>query len=186
MSDHHGGDPTRHLPIEALDAALRGRARAPLSAGRVVALVTRQPGEGRAMHDALRLTVAGGAEGDRWTPDKHGTQNQITAMEAGVGELVANGQSLALFGDNLIVDLALDAENLPAGSRVRIGEDVLLEVTDKPHTGCYKYKARFGAAALQAISRKERASLRLRGIHFAVVGEGQVRVGDPVQVVSRP
>ena len=186
MTDHHGGDPARHMALDVLDAALDGRAPAPSDVGRVVALVTRQPDEGRTRHDVLTFSEERGAHGDRWTLGKHGTENQVTAMESVVGELVANGQSLALFGDNLLVDLRLDEQNLPTGSRVRVGDQVLLEVTAKPHTGCSKYKARFGAAALRAISRKDRRSLRLRGIHLRVVEPGVVAVGDPVRVVSRP
>jgi len=154
----------------------------------VVALVTRQPDEGRTVHESLGFSVQGGADGDRWSPGKKGTSDQVTAMESGVGQIIANGQSLALFGDNLILDLALDARNLPAGSRIRIGDEpdgVELEVTAEPHTGCHKYMGRFGAHALGAISRKDRRQQNLRGIHLRVVRSGTARVGDVVRVLER-
>jgi MOSC domain-containing protein YiiM len=184
MAKHHGGDPARHLSLAVLDAGLDGRVLAPRDRGRVVALVTRQPEGARTAHDQLRLSVERGAVGDRWTLGKHGTDNQITAMESGVGELIANGQSLTLYGDNLILDLALDAANLPTGSVLHVGE-VVLSVTAEPHTGCAKYSARFGAAALKAISRPARSDQRLRGIHLRVVRGGVVRVGDAVVVAER-
>ena len=185
MNDSHGGDPARHLPLESVNAGLDARTPPPRDAGTVVALVTRQAGEARTAHEELRFGQEWGALGDRWSPVKHGMANQVTAMESGVGELIANGQPLDLFGDNLIVDLALDVGNLPPGSRLRLGKEVVLQVTDKPHTGCSKYRARFGADALTAISREDRRELRLRGIHLEVVRSGTVAVGDPIVVVSR-
>ncbi len=105
-------------------------------------------------------------------------------MEHRVGVAIANGQDLALYGDNLVVELSLDAANLPTGSRVRVGA-ALLEVTAKPHTGCKKYAARFGADALEYISDPIRKNRRLRGIHFRVIEGGEVSTGDRIEVVSR-
>lgn len=181
---HHGGDPSKHLPLAELQARLAGRRPAPRDEGTVRALVTRQPDEGRAAHEALELDPADGAVGDRWSPGKKGTDNQITAMEWEVGEIIRNGQPVTLFGDNLVLDLDLSAANLPAGSAVAIGE-VRLEVTPEPHTGCSKYLARFGGDALKAISARDVREERLRGIHFRVVEGGTVSVGDTVRVLHR-
>ena len=181
---HHGGDPSKPLPRDVLDGALDSRERAPRDHGRVTAIFTRQRNEGRTAHESLRFTQERGAEGDRWKPRRKGTKNQVTVMEHGVGQLIANGQSMALFGDNLVVDLALDAQNLPPGSRVRIGS-ARFEVTDEPHTGCHKYAGRFGQDALDAISREDRVPEHLRGIHFRVLEDGIVSVDDDVIVESR-
>ena len=76
------------------------------------------------------------------------------------------------------------AANLPAGSRVRVGA-ALLEVTPEPHTGCVKFRQRFGGDALRLTANPRLRELRLRGIYFVVVEAGEVAVGDPIAVLSR-
>ena len=67
---------------------------------------------------------------------------QVTIMNARVIALIAQQESRwSLAGDNLYVDLDLSDENLPCGQRLPIGS-VVLEVTDKPHTGCDKFAKR--------------------------------------------
>lgn len=101
-------------------------ARRTAGPGRVALLVAREPGEARHTPAFVVLTVEGPVPGDRWAPERDPERaSQVTAMEVGVGEWIANGQDLALFGDNLVVDLALDEANLPVGSRVRAGTAVL-------------------------------------------------------------
>jgi len=63
---------------------------------------------------------------------------QISVMQREVAELIANGQPLTLFGDNLFVEIDLSVRSLPPGSRVRIGT-AILEVTPKAHNGCRKF-----------------------------------------------
>jgi MOSC domain-containing protein YiiM len=99
--------------------------------------------------------------------------------------LIANGQDIAMFGDNLFLDLDLSKDNLPVGSRLRAGTAVL-EVTPKPHDGCVKFKERFGSDALQFVVGKQTRQHNLRGIYLKVVGDGEVRVGDTVEVLRRP
>jgi MOSC domain-containing protein YiiM len=88
-------------------------------------------------------------------------------------------------GDNLHVELDLSVDNLPAGTRLRIGE-ALCEVTPLPHTGCAKFAARFGEDARRITDDPEFASQRLRGIHVCVLEDGYVSPGDPIEVLSRP
>ena len=90
-----------------------------------------------------------------------------------------------MFGDNLFVDLDLAAENLPTGARLRVGE-ALVEVSPMPHDGCAKFKGRFGSDALRLVSGKALRHLNLRGIYWTTVEAGDVRVGDPIAVLSRP
>lgn len=106
-------------------------------------------------------------------------------MQIDVAELIANGQPLTLFGDNLFLELDLSAANLPAGSRLRAGT-VTLEVTPEPHNGCRKFRARFGDAALRFVSKKDLRQLNLRGVYMRVVEDGEIAADDPVQVLSRP
>jgi MOSC domain-containing protein YiiM len=110
--------------------------------------------------------------------------SQLAVMQRDVAELVANGQPLTLFGDNLFLDLDLSTHNLPAGSRLRVGQ-VLLEVTTLPHNGCVKFRGRFGDNALRFVSKKELRHRNLRGIYMRVVEAGEVVLGDMVEVISR-
>jgi MOSC domain-containing protein YiiM len=105
-------------------------------------------------------------------------------MEADVAKLIANGQPLTLFGDNLFLELDLSSDNLPPGSRLRAGSAVL-EVTPKPHNGCRKFRERFGDDALHFVSRADLRPRNLRGIYLRVVEEGAAAPGDLVEVTSR-
>jgi hypothetical protein len=90
----------------------------------------------------------------------------------------------ALAGDQLFADLDLSAANLPAGSRLRIGE-ATVEISAEPHTGCAKFKARFGAAALAFVNSPTGRDLRLRGVNARIITAGTIRVGDPVVRLCR-
>jgi hypothetical protein len=57
----------------------------------------------------------------------------------------------------------------------------VLEITDKPHNGCAKFRARFGADALQFVNSPAGKQLHLRGINALVVGPGAIRVGAVVR-----
>lgn len=180
------GDPALFLPLEALVDGLTRLPAAPRDTGRVVALVTRVDGGRRECPDRVRLTAAGGMPGDGWnrkSPDK--PEAQLTVMQAAVATLIANGQPLALSGDNLFFDLDLSAANLPIGTRLRAGGAVLA-VTPKAHNGCKKFMSRFGDAALRFVAHSERRHRNLRGIYLQVVEDGAVAVGDVVQVLTRP
>ena len=188
-------DPHRHLSLEALVQGLEKLAAAPTDSGRVVALVARGAAGERATPSSIRVTPESAMEGDRWGRERSKGESrwgrdqylemQITTMEAAVGELIANGQPLPLFGDNLLVELDLSSANLPIGSRLRIGS-ATLEVTPFPHDGCDKFRARFGADALRFISEKTRRPRNLRGIYLRVVEQGEIAVDDKVEVTFRP
>jgi MOSC domain-containing protein YiiM len=57
----------------------------------------------------------------------------------------------------------------------------VIEVTAQPHTGCNKFKARFGADALKFVNSPVGKELHLRGINAKVVQGGQIAVGDAVR-----
>jgi MOSC domain-containing protein YiiM len=105
-------------------------------------------------------------------------------MQRDVAELIANGQSLTVFGDNLFVELDLSSANLPPGTRLRVGT-ALVVVTPKPHNGCQKFKGRFGQEALNFVQASPTRAQNLRGVYWRVVEPGHVSVGDPIDVVSR-
>jgi MOSC domain-containing protein YiiM len=157
----------------------------PRDVGRVALLVRRGEGGRRETPLEVRLTTADGVPGDAWSrrAARH-VGAQISAMQADVAALLANGQPLTLSGDNLLLELDLSTSNLPPGSRVRAG-DALLEVTSQPHNGCAKFRARFGADALRFVSRPDLRPRNLRGVYLRVVEAGTLRLGDAVEVLAR-
>ena len=168
--------------LEALWAAIPP---APRQRGTVRLLtVRREPGVHETPTSVL-VTPEGGLEGDRWSygwqerdPDR---EAQVTLMNAGVTELVAAGrQPLHEAGDNILVDFDVSAEHLPPGSRLRLGE-VVLEVTETPHTGCSVFAGRFGQDALRWANWRHHRERRLRGVNCRVVTGGTLHLGDPVE-----
>jgi MOSC domain-containing protein YiiM len=85
-----------------------------------------------------------------------------------------------LAGDQLYVDLDISRDNVPPGTRLGIGSAVV-EVTTEPHTGCKKFRARFGMEALELFNSPEGRALNLRGINTRIVEPGVVRTGDSVR-----
>jgi MOSC domain-containing protein YiiM len=180
------GDPERFLPFERLRRDLELLAAIAADRGRVARIVRRRELGRREAPASLRLTPELGVPGDAWIergrPDPAG---QIAVMQLDVATLIANGQPLDLFGDNLFLELDLSAANLPIGSRVRIG-GATLEITPKAHNGCSKFRARFGPDALRFVSDPGLRHRNLRGIYMRVIEAGDVSLGDPVEVTSRP
>jgi MOSC domain-containing protein YiiM len=179
------GDPARHRPFAELLAGLRALPPAPRDEGRLALLVRRRADGVRETLERARLSPEEGLPGDRWgrrPPRK--PEAQLTVMQQGVAELLANGQALTTFGDNLVVDLDLSAANLPAKARLRVGGAVV-EVSTKPHNGCSKFAARFGEDALRLVQDPPTRHRNLRGVYWTVVEAGEVAVGDPVVVLSR-
>jgi MOSC domain-containing protein YiiM len=176
------------MPLDrsTLEQGLQALPPPPRNAGTVTLVVVRPESNLRQTPSVARLTRERGLEGDRWGARPHvSNKNQVTVMRADVARLVSGGQPLELFGDNLLVELDLSEENLPAGTRLRVGT-ALCEVTPEPHTGCVKYAARFGHEALEFTNEPAHRAQRLRGLHICVVEDGEVRPGDTIQVVQRP
>ena len=180
------GDPGRFRPLDVLETQFAARPPAPRDAGRVHLVVKRGP---HGQHEVLPrafMTPESGVPGDAWGRQRQpAPEAQLTVMQIDVAELIANGQPLTLFGDNLFLELDLSEANLPPGSRLRAGT-ATLEVTPKPHNGCRKFRERFGDAALRFVSKQDLRHLNLRGVYMRVVDEGELAAGDPVHVLSRP
>ncbi len=104
---------------------------------------------------------------------------ELNIMSARALEAVAgvDRERWALAGDQFIVDFDLSLDNAPAGTRLRIGTAVI-EITEKPHTGCAKFAERFGVDAARWVN--SRKDLRLRGVCAVVVEPGTVSVGDEI------
>jgi MOSC domain-containing protein YiiM len=163
--------------------------QAPADAG-TVELIARRPAEDeREILTEARLHPDEGLVGDTWrtrgstsTPD--GAANvvaQLTLMNARAAAAVAGERDRwALAGDQLYVDLDLSLANLPPGSRVQIGSAVI-EFSEKPHTGCSKFSARYGVDALKFVNSPTGRELRLRGANCRVVVAGTVHAGDTIR-----
>lgn len=179
------GDASRHLDPETLRAQLAALPAAPRDEGTLDLLVARSVDFGRALPGRVTLTVEGGMPGDRFAfQTKYGPEAQLATMRTDFARVVANGQPLELHGDNLFISLDLSEDNLPTGSRLRLG-DALLEVTPKAHNGCKKWTQRFGLAPMRLNLAPEFRAQHLRGIYLRVVEDGECGVGDRVVVISR-
>lgn len=178
----------KHRSAEELGDGLAHVLASPTVTG-PVELVVRRPVEGeREVIAAARLDRSVGLEGDdwlaRWNRRNPGAdpnpEAQLTIMNARVADLVAGDRERwPLAGDQLYVDLDLSEDNLPPGTRLRVGEAVV-EVSVTPHTGCQKFTQRFGLAALRWTKTDEGRRLRLRGLNAQVIEGGAVRPGDTI------
>ena len=178
--------PSRHLPLAELEAKLRVLLELPKDSGRLALIVRRGVDGSRETPHRLRLTPEDGVPGDSWGRNSdRKLEAQIAVMRRDVAELIANGQPLKVFGDSLFVDFDISVGNLPIGSRLRVGEAVV-EVTPMAHNGCVKFKGRFGTDALFFVNAKPTRHLNLRGIYWKVIEPGEVNVGSPIEVLSRP
>jgi MOSC domain-containing protein YiiM len=156
-------------------------AASPKDGGVLKLIVLRLPKEQRHTPPQALLSPGNGVEGDRWNSKADANPlSQVSVMNARFLEAIAGGsERMNLAGDNLIVDFDLQEDNLPAGTRLRIGQAVV-EVTDYPHTGCRKFERRYGKAVLDLANSPEGRALRLRGLYARVIQGGEVRLGDSV------
>jgi MOSC domain-containing protein YiiM len=177
-----------HVPRASLDPHLPAL-RALSSEQGTLELIVVRPAEGeRELPERAELTLEDGLVGDRWRASAHshddGTvsrENQLTIASTRLLELVAEPERWPLSGDNLLVDMGLDLESLPVGSRLAIGDDVIVRISEIPHTGCAKFSARFGSDALKFINSPEGRALRLRGVNAHVIEPGRVSTGDAIR-----
>jgi hypothetical protein len=178
------------LTTTDLEASLDHLRAAPTDTG-TLEMIVRRPDVGlREILEEGVLDEAEGLVGDNWlsratsraiAEGRH-LDAMITVMNARmVGLLGDTADVRALAGDQLYVDLDISHENLPAGSRIALGGDAVLEVTAKPHAGCKKFLARFGDDALAFVNSDVGSGLRLRGLNARVVQGGVIRAGDAVR-----
>jgi hypothetical protein len=178
----------RHLTRAELEAGLPGILAAPRDHGVLCAIVVRGgPGERRDL-DSAEVSLAGGVDGDRWargcwmtTEDGRPHPDvQVCIMNARCIALIAGArENWPPAGDNLFIDMALDPDNLPPGTRLAIGAAVL-EITAVPHNGCAAFIARYGRDACVFVNSGAGKANRLRGIYARVARDGRVTVGDRV------
>jgi hypothetical protein len=171
------------------DTLARVRA-APAGEGPLELIVNRPRPAARELLESAEVDLVRGIVGDRWgsrvkgeTPDDEHFDDQVTIMSSRAAALLTasdDHEQWARAGDQLFVDLDLSEANLPAGTRLAIGE-VVVEVTPEPHLGCGKFIRRFGTDALKLANSAEGRALRLRGLHARVIEPGTISVGDTVR-----
>ena len=179
-----------HLTYDELEAGLDYIRQAPSDEGTLELIVRRPQRLQREVLEVAILDLHEGLVGDNWRtrgsssdgaahPDK-----QLNIMSARASALVAaDPDRRALAGDQLHLDIDLSHSSLPAGTRLQIGAEAVIEITAEPHTGCGKFRARFGPDALRFVNSPVGRALRLRGACAKVVVPGEIRRGDPVRRV---
>lgn len=183
-----------HRTTDELTAALPHIEAAPAETGTLDLIVRRPAIDEREVLDVGELDLAEGLVGDTWKDrGSRRTEDggphpdmQLNVMSSRVVDLIAGSRDRwALAGDQLYVDLDVSEANLPAGTRLRLGEVAVIEVTDQPHLGCAKFTQRFGLEAHRWVNSPEGKKLHLRGINAKVVVPGTIRAGDRI-AVERP
>lgn len=187
--------PVAHRSTAELLAHLDVIDAAPRDVGTLDLIVIRPAeGERRELTEGT-LDLDRGLLGDTWSerPSSRSVDGgphadmQLNVMSSRVVSFIAGRDDRrALAGDQLYLDLNLSEDNLPAGTRLAIGDGgAVIEVTAEPHTGCAKFIERFGVEAMSFVNGREGRPRRLRGLNAKVVTGGVIRPGDVV-VVQRP
>lgn len=168
-------DTTKHLSTQQLDDLLvhrRGTRN-----GRVCCIVQRLEDGSRKTPTSAFFHSDQGLIGDRWSLDpKRKIAEQIAIMDWHTARVIANGQSLTLFGDNLFVDW--DFAYVQSGAIFALGS-AMLEITPEPHTGCSKFARRFGSDALRYTCVDPQKNIR--GVYARIVQSGNISVDDVLQ-----
>jgi MOSC domain-containing protein YiiM len=184
---------TQHASTTELEQGLSDVLASPTDSGHLTAIFVRPAPNERRTLDSASLSPEGGIEGDRWANDsyyrlKNGRSDprcQVSVMNGRfLRQVAGDNDDMCLAGDNLIVDLDLSEANLPAGSQISIGTEVVIEITDLKHTGCSKFARRYGNDAKTFANNKQGTALHLRGRYAQIVRGGRIRVGDKVGKVT--
>ena len=169
-----------HRSLDQLNSLYDELPEPPAKSGALEMIVIRTNDGERDVVDSVKLTGADGVVGDHWSRGSYADrpEMQVTLINSGVIDVISGGRDRwALAGDNLVVDMDLSEANLPAGVRIAIG-DAILEIEEKPHTGCGKFSKRYGPDALRFVNSDRGRELRFRGVYARVVEAGEVGTGD--------
>ncbi len=178
-----------NLSREELERGLDGMRLSPKDGGILEMIVRRPDEDGREELEEGELSLEFGLVGDNWktrgssrTNDGFGHPDmQLNIMNSRAIDLIAGSRDRwPLAGDQLYIDLDLSDENLPPGTRLRIG-DAEIEITEIPHNGCKKFAKRFGVEAVKFVNSPEGKRMHLRGVNAKVVVPGKIRRGDWVE-----
>jgi MOSC domain len=181
-----------HRSADELEAGLSHILDSPKDSGSIDMIVRRPQVNKREVLQEGELDTSMGLIGDNWlqkgyrkTADGAAHPDmQINLMNTRVISLVAGDrQYWPLAGDQFFVDMDLSDENLPPGTRLRIGT-ATLEITAEPHLGCKKFTARFGLEAMKFVNSGLGKKLNLRGINAKVVKPGRVSTGEAIRKLA--
>ncbi|MFI5977414.1 MOSC domain-containing protein [Streptomyces sp. NPDC051452] len=103
-------------------------------------------------------------------------REDLDEWERELGRALANG----CFGENLTTD-GLDVSGALIGERWRVGPEVVLEVTSG-RIPCRTFQGHLGERGwVKRFTRKG-----VTGAYLRVIEPGEIRTGDPVEIVHRP
>ena len=172
--------------LETLNRKIDWIRQAPDDRGEIQTLCVR-PAEGERLYpDQIEFCCQRGVVGDRWltktwmhlddgSPDP---RLQVCILQKRVLDLIwLDRDNTPYPADNLIADMNLGEDNLPAGSKLSAGSAVL-EVSDVFNTACSKWRDRYGGESLRWINHPDNLPFRLRGILCQVVQNGTVTLQD--------
>lgn len=172
-----------------LDAALPHVCAAPKTDAAITSLCTRPAFNQRAFPASIRFSRAEGIPGERWLKQPwlrlaDGSPHpgiQVSILPSRVMDLVWQDRTAAPHpGDPIVADLDTSEANLPPGTLIQAGT-ALLRVSEVPNLGCVKWKARYGADALNWVASAP--MLRLRGVLCAVEQDGEVTLTDRLHIL---
>jgi len=145
--------------------------------GRIVAVsVSHRKGEIKHNVDQARLLVERGLEGDAHA---EGGIRQVSLLaQASIDKMVAAGANVhpGAFAENLTVE-GIAVMHLPVGTRLRVGAEVELEITQigkECHAGC-AIRELIGDCVMPR-----------EGVFARVLTEGVVKPGDVIEVTDVP
>ena len=180
-----------HLTRDQLEAGLDDVKASPADHGTLELIVQRPAEDMRVVLEEGRLTTEEGLAGDNWNQRGSARMDdgsphpdmQLNLMNSRIlAHIAGSAERMALAGDQLIVDLDLSETNLPAWTKLAIGESVI-EITDQPHNGCAKFSRRFGVEAHRFVNSPIGKELHLRGVNARVVTPGPIRQGDTIRKI---
>ncbi|MBN4052393.1 hypothetical protein JYT59_01430 [Sphingobacteriaceae bacterium AH-315-L07] len=181
------------LTTEELEKGLDLIRQAPKNNG-TIEMVVRRPKTGeREVIEEVNLDHTEGLIGDNWktrgssrTPDGSAHPDmQLNIMNSRAIALIAQDkQRWQLAGDQIFIDMDLSGNNLPPGTKLKIGT-AIIEVSVIPHNGCKKFVERFGLDAMKFVNSPIGKQLHLRGINAKIVQSGVVKVGNVAQKINK-
>lgn len=145
--------------------------------GRVALLVETPRPHRHATPDAVQAIPGRGFSGDHARKSFYkgafvpGREVSATAREV----LDVIGAEPSVIGDNMITE-GIDLMALEPGDRVRVGDDVVLERSRRPHDPCVAFRERTSPEAFAAVSQD-----RFRGALFVVRRPGTIQLGDAIE-----
>ena len=178
--------------LAQLDTHVDHIRNAPSTVGTVDLIVSRQAHAERTVLDTATLDLDQGLAGDSWSqrPSRNGPDggpdpdSQLNIMSSrAIAAIAGDKEHWHHAGDQFFLDVDLSHDNLPTGSRLRLGDEAVIEITAKSHNGCAKFRGRYGLDAMRWVNGPAGKELRIRGLCAKVIVPGIVHRGDKVVVM---